>query len=421
MYTLLSAKGLDKLSLGDWIDIDAGSQPLFQLFLRYENVLILVSNTESLEYGWATLNDLPVTLRTASVKLNDYLALAAKNTLKLYSDMPNKTDPKSGEKPNYVRSLFANDYGFTQKLINRNMHPDSDLAPDQMIDLLIRHPDIEDYASIVDNALFTVNGLLHRGEVIEEGIMIYEGGRTMVKVNDNRVGIMDFKALGGLTTYPFKEEYLIEHPDKDISKTAYFKFPFELDGKSVLLSMGGFLYFIDPVLDYVGGNTIKVNLRFIDLLSQYYANREFIYRPDDFPITVDMFTPDLVNSLDVYTREYIVATMSLSQSFFVVVNTPRMTVSRTLLDNCQAPGEYRTVGKFYPDLPVRIGHGFFPEFNVCERERFWFISCPHYLKHNATRHRNPNDEITFTRDADYGYRPTEYAEASQLLISVGVV
>lgn len=419
MYTLLSAKGLDKLSLGNWIDLDdAGNQPLFTLFLRYENVLLQLSNPSSLEQGWASINDFPVPLRTSGVKLNDYLAVAANNTIKLYSETPVKAN--NTEEPNYVRSLFANDYGFKQKLINRNMHPDSDLAPDQQLDLLISHEEIEDYQSIVGNALFTVNGLLHRAEAIEQGIMIYEGARTMIKANDNRVGILDFKALGGVTTYPFKDEYLIVHPDKDISKTAYFEFPFSLDGKSVLLSMGGFLYFIDPVVDFVGGNKIKVNFRFIDLISQYYANVDMIYRDDKFPITKFPLVDDLVKTSEFYTEAYIRATMHLSQSFFIVVNTPRITVARTLLDKCFDAGNYRTVGKNYPDLPIRIGHGYLPEFNVLERERFYVMSCPHYLTHNSMRHTVPSSDLRYTRNLDYGYHPTDHAEAAQLLITAGI-
>lgn len=418
MYTLLSAKALDKLSLGDWIDIDAGNQPLFTLFLRYSNVLLQLSNSSSLEQGWASINDFPVTLRTSGVKLNDYLAVAADNTIKLYSETPVKAN--NSEEPNYVRSLFANDYGFKQKLINRNLHPDSELAPDQQLDLLISHEEIEDYQSIVDNALFTVNGLLHQAEAIDQGIMIYEGARTIVKADDNRVGILDFKALGGVKTYSFKDEWLVIHDGKDVSKTAYFEFPFALDGKSILLSMGGFLYFIDPVVDYVGGNKVKVNFRFIDLVSQYYANVDMIYRPDDFPLTKFTRVDDLLNTAEVYTEDYIRATMHLSQSFFIVVNTPRITVARTRLDKLHDAGNYRTVGKNYPDLPVRIGHGYLPEFNVLERERFYVLSCPHYLTKNAIRHTVPSEDIRYTRNMDYGYHPTDHAEASQLLITASL-
>jgi hypothetical protein len=418
MYTLLSAKALDKLSLGDWIDLDAGNQPLFTLFLRYSNVLLQLSNSSSLEQGWASINDFPVTLRTSGVKLNDYLATAADNTIKLYSETPVKAN--NSEEPNYVRSLFANDYGFKQKLINRNLHPDSELAPDQQLDLLISHEEIEDYQSIVDNALFTVNGLLHQAEAIDQGIMIYEGARTIVKADDNRVGILDFKALGGVKTYPFQDDWLVIHEGKDVSKTAYFEFPFSLDGKSVLLSMGGFLYFIDPVVDYVGGNKVKVNFRFIDLVSQYYANVDMIYRPDDFPLTKFTRVDDLVNTAEIYTEDYIRATMHLSQSFFIVVNTPRITVARTRLDKLFDAGNYRTVGKNYPDLPVRIGHGYLPEFNVLERERFYVLSCPHYLTKNAIRHTVPADDIRYTRNMDYGYHPTDHAEAAQLLITASL-
>lgn len=415
MYRLLSAKASDKLSLGDWVDLDAGNQPLFSLFLRYNNVLLEISNDSSLEQGWASINDFPISIRTSGVKLNDYLSQAADRTIKLYSETPLKANDSG--KPNYVRSLFANDYGFTQKLINRNMHPDSDLAPDQQIDLMLKHSEIEDYESIVDNALFTVNGLVHRAEAIEEGIMVYEGGRSIVKVNDNRVGILDFKALGGITTYPFKDEYLIVHPDKDVSKTAYFDFPFSLEGKSVLLSMGGFLYFIDPVVDYVGGSKIKVNFRFIDLISQYFANVDKVFRPDDFPLTKSLMVEDRVEISEFYTEAYIRATMHLSQSFFIVVNTPRMTVARTRLDKCFDAGNYRTVGKNYPDLPVRIGHGFLPEFNVLERDKFYVVSCPHYLTKNSIRHTTAESDLRYTRDIQYGYHPTDHAEATQLLIT----
>ncbi|ELF5187172.1 hypothetical protein RBD99_002846 [Salmonella enterica] len=418
MYSLLSAKGLDKRGLGDWVDVDAGPKPLFELFLRYENLLIELSNANTFEYGWTSINDLPLPLRTSNVTLNQWLNTAPDYSIKLYSDTADQTT--NGGDPDHVRALFLNDYGFQQKLINRNFHPDANLAPDQMIDLMLSHKDIDHYGDIVKNSIFKVNGLFHLAEALPEGIIVYEGGRTMVRCNDNRAGLLDFKPLGGCEAVPFTDDMLLNAEGRDISKAAYFRFPMSLQGKSVILVMSGMLYFIDPVLDFIGGDKIKVNFRFIDLLTQFYATRLPLYRDSTFPLELDTATGELVDSRELYTEKYIRWVMKMSQSFFVVVNTPRMSVRTTLLDNCQDPGVYRTAGHAYPDLPIRIGHGFFPEFNVHERESFYVVSAPNYLTKRAMRHKSAQSDYTFTLDQQYGYHPVDYADASQIKITAGL-
>lgn len=420
MYSLLSTKGLDKRGLGDWVDVDAGPKPLFELFLRYENLLLELSNANTFEYGWTSINDFPLPLRTSNVTLNEWLSNAPDHSIKLFSDTADQGGNESGKQADYVRSLFLNDYGFSQKLINRNFHPDAELAPDQMIDLMLSHKDIDYYGDIVENAVFKVNGLFHRAESLEEGIIVYEGGRTMVRGNDNRAGLLDFKALGGCSTVPFTDDMLLNHDGRDIAKAAYFKFPMSLQGKSVLLVMSGMLYFIDPVLDFIGGDKIKVNFRFIDLLSQYYATRGILERDSTFPLEDYGDNPTLVKREDAYSEEYIRWTMKMSQSFFIVVNTPRLTVRTTLLDNCQDPGVYRTAGHAYPDLPVRIGHGYFPDFNVQERETTYVLSIPNYLTKRNMRAKTASDELRYTMDQQYGYHPVDFADASQIKITAGM-
>lgn len=415
MYKILKAVGIDKYSLGDWTELEAGSSPIFLLFLKYEKVLIKLSNTVSLESGWMNIYDLPAELRTSGMKMEDYLARAKPYTIKLYTE----TADSSATHANYVRSLFANDYGFKQKMVNRNLHPDSDLAPDQMLDLLISHDEIEDYKSIVDNALFTVNGLVHRATAIEQGIMIYEGARTQVKSNDNRVGILDFKGMGGLTVYPFQDDWLVVHEGKEIYKAAYFKVPFDLTGKSVALVMGGFLYFLNPVLDIVGNDVMKINFRFIDLIDQFYSNYEKIFYPEDFPLTRHPIFTDRFVTKEFHTEEYIRAALKLSQSFFVVVNTPKLIIKTIRLDNCQQPGQYRAYSKDYPDLPVKIGHGYLPEFNVVPHNGFYTLACPHYLQEHAVRYKSDISDYKLVRDQQHSSHPVSYAQASQLLILDG--
>lgn len=416
MYTIVSAVGLPKGSIGNWVNITPANSPVFRLYQEYDSVLLELVNIDSQESGWFNIVNIPIGNRTLGIKLSEYLAMLGNNTLVLVPDTPAERDPRN---INYVRSLFANDFGFKQRLINRNFHMESDLAPDQKIDLFLTHPEIPDYKKITDNALFTVNGLVHRASPMDTGIMVYEGGRTMTKVNDNRVGLLDFKGVGGLTVLPFTDDMLISHPGMNAGNTAYFKMPVQLDNISVLLVMGGFLYFIDPVIDYIAIDRIKINFRFIDLIQQYYANYEIIERPEDFPLTPSALTPDRFVRAEFYTEEYIRATLHLSQSFFVLVNSPKLVVNAVPLDNCKTPGQYRTADTVNPDIPVRIGHGFFPEFNRSERATNYTLGVPHYMLKHPMRYTTLLQEPDLIRDQQYGYDASEYAPASQLLITDG--
>lgn len=421
MYSLLSAKGLDKKGLGNWIDVDAGPQPMFQLFLRYENLLIELSNPDNYETGWTSIYEFPQSVRTTNITLNDYLAQAANGSIKLVNESTGVSIYDPSKPPEYVRSLFTNDYGFHQKLINRAFHPDAELAPDQQIDLLLSHKDIEYYDKIMEQSLITVNGLIHRAEATDEGILVYDGARSMIRGNDNRVGLLDFSCLKGIKQIPFKDDMLLIHPDKDVSRSAYFKLPESIVGKTIFLVLGGMIMFLDPVLDIVGADKVKVNYRFIDLISHYYATRGIIDYGDRLPLTkYNYISDDYVQTAEFYTEDYIRAIMSVSQSFFVIVDSPIMTVKRTVLDNCNEPGQYRTAGKFYPNKPVRIGHGYLPEFNVLEREHYYVLTSPHYLTHKATRHKSENTDYRYTQDVDYGYNPVRYSEAVQLTITAGL-
>lgn len=418
MYKILNAVGIEKSSFDGWKEIGpvaAGNSPIFLLFLQYDKVLLKLSNPESMEMGWANIYDFPEPIRTSGVKMVDYISQAKPHTIKLYSD-----DANVGENQvKYVRSLFANDYGFVQKLVNKNFHPDSNLAPDQMLDLMISHPEIQDYQPIVDNALFTVNGLIHRGVALEKGIMLLEGGRTMVKSNDNRVGILDFKGVGGVTCKTFEDSWLTVPAGKDAYKASYFTLPFDIAGKSLMLVMGGFLYFIDPVIDVVGVNRIKINFRFIDFISQFYANYDRIYRPEDFPLTPHPVFKDRFVTQEFFTEEYIRATLKLSQSFFVVVNTPKVIVRTAKLDRCNTPNEYRYYGEGYPDMPIKVGHGYLPEFNVFERAHFYSVRLPNSLRSRPVRTKSVLEDYKLVRDQNFSDMPKVYADAERLIIMDG--
>lgn len=414
MLQLLSASAVVAGTYGNWTTVDVGNTPLYKIYQRYSAVLLRVYDTDTGQNGYVDLYTLPVVTRSSPMTLNSYLAIAVGLTVMTV----NETATRGTQ---YVAHYFASAYGYTVKGFNNKFHEDTELLPDQKIDALLYHPDVTDYRRLQASALFTVNGLVHRSDISDTGVILYQGGRTITLGGDQRIGVLDFSTLGNLTTVPITDA-MIKAVNADISlyDVVYFDLPEPLEGKTVFLVLGGVLFAVNPAFDVVGSQRVKVHLSRIKLIDQFYKTYQTLDL-SELPLTRDSNLPTQFVVNEFKTDAFVRAYLKLSQSFFVVLDTTGVTVQERKLDFTDHPGIYRSWESALPDLPVRVGDRF-AAYNVKEQDGFWTFSVPHATLDNKMKDRGGEQDsmgvnYQLVRDQNESYHPHYYANAEVVYIT----
>lgn len=414
MLQLLSASAVTAGTYGNWHTVDIGNTALNKIYQQYAAVILYVYDDANLVNGYLDLYTLPVVTRTSPMTLNAYLKMAV--GLKTAFSAEEVTRGTQ-----YVSHYFASAFGYTLKGFNNKFHPDTELLPDQKVDLLLYHPEVTDYRRLQANSLFTVNGLVHRSDISADGIVLYQGGRTVTKSFDQRVGILDFSTLGTVTTVPITDD-MIKAVNDEISlyDVVYFDLPTPLEGKTLFLVLGGVLHAVSSAYDIVGSQRVKVNLSRIKLIDLFYATYNSLDL-DELPLTRDVNLPTQFVVNEFKTDAYVRALLQMSQSFFVVLDATGVSVNERKLDFTDREGIYRSFESSIPDLPVRVGNRF-AAYNVKEQDGFWTFSVPHSVLDNKMKDRAGEvDQLginyQLVRDQNESYHPHYHANAELVYIT----
>ena len=415
MLRVISAQVIAAGTAGGWQSADLADEPMFKTFQRYTAALVRVYDTVADSNGYLDLYSLPVVVRSSPMTLTAYLTLAV--GLTILTEVEERTDVTP-----QVRSYYANAYGYALKGFNNRFHPDTELLPDQKVDLLVYHKDISNYRKLQANALFAVNGLFHRSDYTEQGIVLFDGGRTVIKGNDNRITVLDFSALGGVTLQPITEAMIRSTKDTiGLEDSLYIDLPDTLEGKTLFIVVGGILYPLSSAFDMVSSNRVRLTLKHYDLV-EWFMDNYTLMDLSELPMTVDENDLHKFVEGEFHTDAFIRAVLTMSQTFFVVVPTTGITVDKVRLNETDIPGLYRTPDGTAPDVPVQIGNGYVVAYNVNYQWGFNALAVPNHLMFNrvwktTTKDDNLGVNYQLLRDQNEPNRPLKKPAAHLLYIS----
>lgn len=375
MLHFVSAQGVLREGGTMWTPAAIGNTGLYQVFRDYTSILVQIYDDVAQVNGWIDLYALPYVMRRQPVSISAYLAGGA--TVKYLKDSP---DWEAGF--DSVRFYFANAYGYEPKGFNNDFPEDEALLSDQIVDVLLRHPKADNsiYPRQFRNCLFTCNGFVHKAGVSATGIVLYQAGRTAYKSQDNRFGILDFEALGGVTMRPLTDkDFIYPTDDKVLDQVVYIDVPQgqTLEGQTVMLVCAGRLYTDDSPLSIVSSTRIKIDLRKLNLLNLYYDT----YKGMDLsacPLTRDPNIEDKLVVAEFDTDKVIRWFLTYVNSFLVFIPRSGVTVTYRKLNPTDQCGIYRLYEAKDPQLPVSINRSKIGEYNIQEYAGFFTLSVPYY-------------------------------------------
>lgn len=336
MYTLIGARFRRDRRAGRWEEGALADVPVRSLQPLYGDVWLFLEHP-----AW----DGPRALRFDTVVEQTYTLSPTLTVADWLQGLGNQTLPVTDAlptfQPRYVQYAHAwmADYEITPVHRTGALTQGGSLAA--KTDLHIRRADV-DPQHLGQHALISVNGLFHLSDYGPDGVVVHDAHTSVRRANSHHIGIHSFAQIGKITQIPITPAMLSrQHEGLLYRQGVYVTVPesVELQGKTVLLVLGGYLQAFGKTYTQVGDRTFRIELGSLLLVERYYDS----YRDLDLSclgLTAYDEQGHLLSVAEIQSDAVIEAYLTLSQSFLVVVDTPVMFQELEPLEPTRLPGRY---------------------------------------------------------------------------------
>jgi hypothetical protein len=358
VYRFITGFYKSKTNKVDWIEDpnQLNSEPLSLLYTKYHSVRFVVAAPSVAKLQFFPIDVLPIEMRKYQGTILDFLKENKNNTLPTLTYI-------EGDKVGEVKYLNYITQGYKSLAINSYKHPAANINRDEKTDALLYRDDLyrSDYDDIVKYSVSVCNGLLHRATAGDDGIHILGAGTTTRLSHIHSFGILDFSEIGEVVTLPIKKENIVHYfPGEEFRDTIHFKIPNEHAGKSVMLSIGGYLYYLGNTLSRINETLFQLETDKATLLKRIYEGEKYGLDIKSLGLTKDKHDSSIL--LDETERdEFYINLLTHPLSFFIILDKPNYHVEKQILENPRFPGKY--LYYFLPKYPIISELGLIPNFN----------------------------------------------------------
>jgi len=203
------------------------------------------------------------------------------------------------------------------------------------------HP-THSYADYDKYCLTTVNGYFHITDYTSNGVRIWDGNKSVRRANNNQIGVYSFETIGTIQKVPITEAMVKpQSPGAPLNDAAYITMPSNINitNKTVLLVIGGYLHVMGKVYKPVGDRTWRIEVGASMFLDRYIQSVKELDM-DALGLTVDPKNPTLMSLAQMRSDETVMKYLTMSQSFFVIVNTPSFFQDYEPIEWLRLPGRF---------------------------------------------------------------------------------
>lgn len=391
MYTYVKSLSLSRGFGGVWSAED----------LLYRT-LVNIYNTTSKFY--LTLKE-PVTDREVHVDMNELkLEFSTyNNTVENWLiDIGNRALPEISQLPDtivkYAKFSNAIQAGYRLSLAKRGYAVDDSAPMESLPDLRLTRPGFDtDLSLIHTHCLATVHGLLHNTDTNGEVAYAIDAGKVIHKRGYSHVGLVSFLDIGKVTKVKIKEDDIHRlEPDTPLSDKVVFTVDEPLEGKSYMLSMGGYLVTPEEGVFWRSGEkSFSLNLQSLNYMERYLESKDIIDL-SSLGLPPSDINPNVVSLEDLMSGATIKKYLTLSQSFLVIVDTPMLAFNKIHIRTAHVPGRFTSFQD--PSYPLVVGYGRLGEYWKTEEAGYWSLSLPDTFYRNFIAGQQPTQFIKMVND-----------------------
>lgn len=330
-YLIDSAYGVRNATDVQWAAQDLSLLTCVQVFALYRQIYITVSSTLLSAPVHVDLTALQPVLGTSTELLSTVFANWGDDSLVAIPTIPQYTS---------VHAVFSDAFraGYNINTAVPGTHYSSAAAPIDRQEVQLSRAGT-DMARFSQYCLTTVNGYFYANESDGVRTFIPHAGKSLFRSRQNQTGFLSFEAIGSITQHPITPAMV--RPSVvggKLCQRAYIDLPnVDLTNKSVLLVLAGHLHFVGGgVIWPVANNTFCLNTEAVPILERFYESSKHIdYTSMGLTAWADA---EAVQLAEFFADPAMMGYIAHEQSFFVVVDTPRLASQRKHLKNFKMPG-----------------------------------------------------------------------------------
>lgn len=395
----------------DWVEdpIELGRESLALLFSKYYQVRIVLSAPSLSKLQFITIDGLPTNARIYQKNIIEYLKENGDRRLPTLNYVEEK-------KPGHVKYLNYMTQGYKALSVNINKHHDANINRDEKIDVLLFRDDLyrSDYDDIVSKSVAICNGLLHQCVAGDKGVYLLNAGTTTRLSNVNSFGILDFSEIGEIKTIQIKEEHIIKYmPGEDLEDAIYLMVPEEYAGKAVMISIGGYLYYLGNIMTRINERLFKIETDKAIFIKRIYESKRYGFDVSSLGVMQFENSNDILLG-DFTSDDFYKRLLTHPLSFFIIANVNDYVVEKIIHENPRYPGKYLT--HQLPEYPVISELGLIPNFHYRYIDGVYVLHTDLLTRYNTiytTTQWKIQKRLSFTVDT---YNPRYYQNASKLII-----
>lgn len=211
-------------------------------------------------------------------------------------------------------------------------------------------------------ALISINGFYHRSMMRGVELQVVDGAHNALRKSTPDVGITSFADIGEITQHPITPEMiLIGNPIKpevgyQYQHGCYIATGIDMTDKSVMLVLGGYLQVEDSTYDIVNKTLgiVKINFNKINMPLRIFETMD-VMDLQTLGLTQSMVREGAVSISEIYSNDIIMRYLTMSQSFIVIVDTPALYRTRSLVEHTGLYGVYDCPTE--PKYPLKTRYG----------------------------------------------------------------
>jgi hypothetical protein len=365
MYTLISAIAKPKSGSGRWTAVSIGQTPVSSLYTQYSKITAVLSNpflpapvSLDLELIRGTYGGQSITFNELLVSL-DNLALPTSITIPAIL-------------PKYARYADALRAGYKLTPIHPTISVTTELPLSEKTNLLLTKPGVN-YATFYKSVMVSINGFFHLTDANAGGVRVVDAMRTKNKANQNHVGLLSFRDIGHLTFKRITPQMIYkQRPEQLLQHRCYVDLGEDVSNKSVMLVLGGYLHVLDRKTFYrVGKSQFAIDFGNLPYLERFYESEKSLDL-SSLLLAGTPLNPHQVSVGQLLSDEVITRYLGLTQSFFVIVDTPELFAERAPVMSGGFVDTY--IARETPLYPLIAGLGKISEYWATYEDHQWNLA-----------------------------------------------
>jgi hypothetical protein len=357
MYSLVSATVLENAPEAQYSTVDLSQTPINVIYAIYSEVYLTLSNPYLTSNVYVYFNDLKPQLSGFQGLISQWLGNIGNLTLPTVPSIPTPAVA-------YARYSDATHAGYKANVCQIGFQTPLNYPIDLLPDLQISRPNYTTDLSLINKyCLATVNGFLHQTDYDGTYAYIQKGAVTMRKSNMNLFGFLSFLDIGQVSTFAIAPSSVYADTSNGtagLSQKMYLNIGQDVTGKSVALSLGGYLVLPDPGIFYqVGTSTFCLNTNALPLLARFFESSQYL---DLTSLGLDnsILNPNLINAAQLLSDATLLKYLELPQSFWIVIDSPTLYYTPEYIESSHLPGNF--IAYTRPINPLIVGYGRMAEY-----------------------------------------------------------